>query len=167
MESRYLGVLRRLQEIKSLHPAQREAVQKMIEDALKGELKSVTKLSVDRYEHLNSRVDKITDTTYFFLIQESLDMTIKSSEEETLNRSIFSLFTPDLINVLNICCVLRDHDEYGFKIIPDYEVEDMKLLAKIQALEIRSHNLLHQVRETKVYSRLSPPPQQASRACSH
>lgn len=39
----------------------------------------------------------------------------------------------------------RDHDEYGFKIIPDYEVEDMKLLAKIQALEIRSHNLLHQV----------------------
>ena len=32
-------------------------------------------------------------------------------------------------------CILRDHDEYGFKIIPDYEVEDMKLLAKIQALE--------------------------------
>lgn len=31
----------------------------------------------------------------------------------------------------------------------------MKLLAKIQALEIRSHNLLHQVRETKVYSCLS------------
>lgn len=57
MESRYLGVLRRLQEIKSLHPAQREAVQKMIEDALKGELKRVTKLSVHRYEHLNSRVD--------------------------------------------------------------------------------------------------------------
>lgn len=44
-----------------------------------------------------------------------------------------------------LCCVLRDHDEYGFKIIPDYEVGDMKLLAKIQALEIRSHNLLHQV----------------------
>lgn len=39
----------------------------------------------------------------------------------------------------------RDHDEYGFKIIPDYEVGDMKLLAKIQALEIRSHNLLLQV----------------------
>ncbi|XP_023131803.2 TBC1 domain family member 2A [Amphiprion ocellaris] len=84
-ESRYLGVLRKLQEAKSLDPAQREAVQKMIEDALRGELKSVTKLSMD-----------------------------------------------------------RDHDEYGFKIIPDYEVEDMKLLAKIQALEIRSHNLLHQ-----------------------
>lgn len=44
-----------------------------------------------------------------------------------------------------LCSVHRDHDEYGFKIIPDYEVEDMKLLAKIQALEIRSHNLLHQV----------------------
>ncbi|XP_042337519.1 TBC1 domain family member 2A-like, partial [Plectropomus leopardus] len=85
VESRYLGVLRQLQETKSLDPVQRAAVQKMIEDALKGELKSILKLSV-----------------------------------------------------------ARDHDEYGFKIIPDYEVEDMKLLAKIQALEIRSHNLLHQ-----------------------
>ncbi|XP_040904456.1 TBC1 domain family member 2A [Toxotes jaculatrix] len=85
VESRYLGVLRKLQEKKSLDPVQREAVQKMIEDALKGELKSVVKLNT-----------------------------------------------------------ARDHDEYGFKIVPDYEVEDMKLLAKIQALEIRSHNLLHQ-----------------------
>ena len=39
---------------------------------------------------------------------------------------------------------LREHDEYGFKIIPDYEVEDIKLLAKIQAQEIRSHSLLRQ-----------------------
>ncbi|XP_033478050.2 TBC1 domain family member 2A isoform X1 [Epinephelus lanceolatus] len=85
VESRYLNVLRQLHETKSLDPVQRGAVQKMIEDALKGELKSVLKLNV-----------------------------------------------------------ARDHDEYGFKIIPDYEVEDMKLLAKIQALEIRSHNLLHQ-----------------------
>lgn len=38
----------------------------------------------------------------------------------------------------------REYDDYGFKVIPDYEVEDMKLLAKIQALEIRSHNLLQQ-----------------------
>ncbi|XP_071313254.1 TBC1 domain family member 2A isoform X2 [Trachinotus anak] len=85
VESRYLGILRKLQETKSLDPVQRGAVQKMIEDALKGELNSIIKLST-----------------------------------------------------------ARDHDEYGFKIIPDYEVEDMKLLAKIQALEIRSHNLLHQ-----------------------
>ncbi|XP_047441423.1 TBC1 domain family member 2A [Mugil cephalus] len=84
VESRYLGVLRKLQETKSLDPVQRQAVQKMIEDALRGQLKSL-RLNVD-----------------------------------------------------------RDHDEYGFKIVPDYEVEDMKLLAKIQALEIRSHNLLHQ-----------------------
>lgn len=55
--------------------------------------------------------------------------------------------TPDGWMVDNelLCCVLRGYDEYGFKIIPEYEVEDMKLLAKIQALEIRSHNLLHQV----------------------
>ncbi|XP_038142634.1 TBC1 domain family member 2A isoform X1 [Cyprinodon tularosa] len=87
VESRYLGVLRKLQDAKSLAPEQQEAVQKMIEDALRGELKSVMKLSAD-----------------------------------------------------------REYDEYGFKIIPDYEVEDMKLLAKIQALEIRSHNLLQQDR---------------------
>ncbi|XP_047208827.1 TBC1 domain family member 2A isoform X2 [Girardinichthys multiradiatus] len=85
VESRYLSVLRKLQDAKSLAPEQQEVVQKMIDDALRGELKSVMKLSAD-----------------------------------------------------------RDYDEYGFKIIPDYEVEDMKLLAKIQALEIRSHNLLHQ-----------------------
>ncbi|XP_030002277.1 TBC1 domain family member 2A [Sphaeramia orbicularis] len=85
VESQYLGVLKKLQETKSLDPAQRRVIQKMIEDALKGELKNVIK--------------------------------------HTAN---------------------RDYDEYGFKIIPDYEVEDVKLLAKIQALEIRSNNLLHQ-----------------------
>ncbi|XP_078145251.1 TBC1 domain family member 2A isoform X2 [Centroberyx gerrardi] len=85
VESRYLGVLRKLQENKALDPGQREAVRKLVEDALRGDLKSVIKLNP-----------------------------------------------------------VRDHDEYGFKIVPDYEVEDMKLLAKIQALEIRSHNLLHQ-----------------------
>ncbi|XP_065814886.1 TBC1 domain family member 2A [Labrus bergylta] len=85
VESRYLNVLRQLQEVKSLDPVQREAVQKMIEEALKGEVMSVREPSL-----------------------------------------------------------ARDHDEYGFKIIPDYEVEDMKLLAKIQALEIRSNNLMHQ-----------------------
>ena len=48
MESRYLGVLRQLQDTKTLDPVQKGAVQKMIEDALKGELKSVVKLNVDR-----------------------------------------------------------------------------------------------------------------------
>uniref|UniRef100_A0A3B3X0X2 Rab-GAP TBC domain-containing protein n=1 Tax=Poecilia mexicana TaxID=48701 RepID=A0A3B3X0X2_9TELE len=85
VESRYLGVLRSLQEAKALAPEQQEAVQRLIQDALGGEAKGVVKLSAD-----------------------------------------------------------RDHDEYGFKIVPDYEVEDMKLLAKIQALEIRGHSLLQQ-----------------------
>ncbi|XP_033978397.1 TBC1 domain family member 2A isoform X3 [Trematomus bernacchii] len=88
VESRYLGVLRQLQENKALEPAQQGAVQKMIEDALKGGLKGVIRLDM-----------------------------------------------------------ARDHDEYGFQIVPEYEVEDMKLLAKIQALEIRSHNLLNQLCE--------------------
>ncbi|KAM6980360.1 TBC1 domain family member 2A-like [Aplochiton taeniatus] len=85
MESRYLGVLRKLQENKGLEPAQQEAVRKLIEDALQGDMKDALKLHP-----------------------------------------------------------VREHDEYGFKIVPDYEMEDMKLLSKIQALEIRSHNLLHQ-----------------------
>ncbi|XP_040030783.1 TBC1 domain family member 2A isoform X3 [Gasterosteus aculeatus] len=85
IESRYLSALRQLQEVKSLDQVQRETVQKMIEEALKGEQNCAIKLNV-----------------------------------------------------------ARDHDEYGFKIIPEYEVEDIKLLAKIQALEIRSHNLLRQ-----------------------
>uniref|UniRef100_A0A673WME5 TBC1 domain family member 2 n=1 Tax=Salmo trutta TaxID=8032 RepID=A0A673WME5_SALTR len=85
IESRYLGVLRKLQESNALEPGQREAVRNLIEDALKGDLNDVLELNP-----------------------------------------------------------VREHDEYGFKIIPDYEVEDMKLLAKIQALEIRSHNLLRQ-----------------------
>lgn len=51
VESRYLGVLRKLQETKSLDPDQREAVQKMIEEALRGELDSGSKLSADRYQN--------------------------------------------------------------------------------------------------------------------
>ncbi|XP_061642528.1 TBC1 domain family member 2A isoform X2 [Phyllopteryx taeniolatus] len=93
-ESRYLGVLRKLQENRSLDPDQRWTIQKMVEDALQGQ------------------ANNVKGTT------SSL------------------------------------HDEYGFKIIPDYEVEDVKLLAKIQALEIRSHNLLQQEgRERPLLSR--------------
>lgn len=35
-----------------------------------------------------------------------------------------------------------EYDEYGFLTVPNFEVEDLKLLAKIQALEVRSHHLL-------------------------
>ncbi|XP_052032415.1 TBC1 domain family member 2A isoform X3 [Apodemus sylvaticus] len=38
--------------------------------------------------------------------------------------------------------VSSEYDDYGFLTVPDYEVEDLKLLAKIQALEVRSHHLL-------------------------
>uniref|UniRef100_A0A8C5L5L1 TBC1 domain family member 2A n=1 Tax=Jaculus jaculus TaxID=51337 RepID=A0A8C5L5L1_JACJA len=37
---------------------------------------------------------------------------------------------------------VSEYDDYGFLTVPDYEVEDLKLLAKIQALEVRSHHLL-------------------------
>ncbi|KAM9495372.1 TBC1 domain family member 2A isoform 1-T3 [Clarias gariepinus] len=83
MESRYLGVLRKLQESKELNAEQRTAIKKLIEEALQANQQDVIRIGT-----------------------------------------------------------VREYDEYGFKIIPDYEVEDMKLLTKIQALEIRSHNLL-------------------------
>ncbi|KAM7319726.1 hypothetical protein ACRRTK_021409 [Alexandromys fortis] len=37
---------------------------------------------------------------------------------------------------------ISEYDDYGFLTVPDYEVEDLKLLAKIQALEVCSHQLL-------------------------
>ncbi|XP_015415975.1 PREDICTED: TBC1 domain family member 2A isoform X3 [Myotis davidii] len=37
---------------------------------------------------------------------------------------------------------ISEYDEYGFQTVPNYEVEDLKLLAKIQALEVHSHHLL-------------------------
>nr|XP_015094447.1 TBC1 domain family member 2A isoform X4 [Vicugna pacos]XP_015094449.1 TBC1 domain family member 2A isoform X4 [Vicugna pacos] len=37
---------------------------------------------------------------------------------------------------------ISEYDEYGFLTVPNYEVEDLKLLAKIQALEVHSHHLL-------------------------
>lgn len=36
-----------------------------------------------------------------------------------------------------------EYDKYGFKTVPDYEIDDLKLLAKIQALEIKSSNVLN------------------------
>ncbi|XP_035281400.1 TBC1 domain family member 2A [Anguilla anguilla] len=85
VESRYLGVLRKLQENKGLDSTQQEAVKRLIVDALQGDVTDSLKLNP-----------------------------------------------------------VKEYDEYGFKVIADYEVEDMKLLAKIQALEIRSNNLLQQ-----------------------
>ncbi|XP_028816905.1 TBC1 domain family member 2A isoform X2 [Denticeps clupeoides] len=84
-ESKYLAVLRELQDSKTLSDTHRNELRNLIEEALQGEQKDV--------------------------------LAIKPASE---------------------------YDEYGFKLIANYEVEDMKLLSKIQALEIRSHNLLNQ-----------------------
>ncbi|XP_038026383.1 TBC1 domain family member 2A [Anas platyrhynchos] len=61
------------------------------------------------------------------LIQEALQWDVKEGAEEGLNLNPVS-----------------EYDEYGFMTVPDYEVEDWKLLAKIQALEIKSNNLRSQ-----------------------
>ncbi|XP_009633556.1 TBC1 domain family member 2A isoform X1 [Egretta garzetta] len=61
------------------------------------------------------------------LIQEALQWDVKEEVEEGFNLNPVS-----------------EYDEYGFMTVPDYEVEDWKLLAKIQALEIKSNNLRSQ-----------------------
>ncbi|XP_067409408.1 TBC1 domain family member 2A isoform X1 [Emydura macquarii macquarii] len=66
------------------------------------------------------------------LIQEALQWDVKEEAEEALQ--------------LN---PVGEYDDYGFLTIPSYEVEDLKLLAKIQALEIRSSNLLSHVATEK------------------
>ncbi|XP_008140361.2 TBC1 domain family member 2A isoform X1 [Eptesicus fuscus] len=49
---------------------------------------------------------------------------------------------------------ISEYDEYGFQTVPNYEVEDLKLLAKIQALEVRSHHLLaHEAMERPLRER--------------
>uniref|UniRef100_A0A8C8VFM7 TBC1 domain family member 2 n=1 Tax=Pelusios castaneus TaxID=367368 RepID=A0A8C8VFM7_9SAUR len=62
------------------------------------------------------------------LIQEALQWDATEEVEEALQLNPIS-----------------EYDDYGFLTIPEYEVEDWKLLAKIQALEIRSNNLLSHV----------------------
>ncbi|XP_053512472.1 TBC1 domain family member 2A isoform X3 [Artibeus jamaicensis] len=50
--------------------------------------------------------------------------------------------------------ISSEYDEYGFLTVPNYEVEDLKLLAKIQALEVRSHHLLaHEAMERPLRER--------------
>ncbi|NXP66472.1 TBD2A protein, partial [Chloropsis cyanopogon] len=61
------------------------------------------------------------------LIQEALQWDVKEEAEEGFNLSPVS-----------------EYDEYGFMTVPDYEIEDWKLLAKIQALEIKSNKLRRQ-----------------------
>uniref|UniRef100_A0A663N8A9 TBC1 domain family member 2 n=1 Tax=Athene cunicularia TaxID=194338 RepID=A0A663N8A9_ATHCN len=89
MESKYLTVLRKLQEsVPGLPSSHAELVRKLIQEALQWDVKE---------------------------------------EAEGFNLNPVS-----------------EYDEYGFMTVPDYEVEDWKLLAKIQALEIKSNNLRSQ-----------------------
>lgn len=45
MESRYLGILQKLLESKELNPEQREAIKKVIKDAVQADLNTVIKLN--------------------------------------------------------------------------------------------------------------------------
>ncbi|XP_075706125.1 TBC1 domain family member 2A [Rhinoderma darwinii] len=67
---------------------------------------------------------------------------IKRLIEEALQSDIKAPLQPSTVHFSPI----SEYDDYGFMIIPEYEVEHLKLLAKIQALEIRSNKLLtHEV----------------------
>ncbi|NXY24454.1 TBD2A protein, partial [Atrichornis clamosus] len=67
------------------------------------------------------------------LIQEALQWDVKDETEEALSFELNTAFCPS-----------SEYDEYGFMTVPDYEIEDWKLLAKIQALEIKSNKLRSQ-----------------------
>ncbi|NXU48122.1 TBD2A protein, partial [Turnix velox] len=67
------------------------------------------------------------------LIQEALQCDVKEGAEEAQSCELTCAM-----------CSSSEYDEYGFMTVPDYEVEDWKLLAKIQALEIKSNNLRSQ-----------------------
>nr|XP_033774031.1 TBC1 domain family member 2A [Geotrypetes seraphini] len=96
LESKYLVVLRKLQEALPDH----DMLKSLIEDALQG------------------------------------------TDKEGVGQSTIRL------NLFSEC------DDYGFMTIPEYEVEHLKLLAKIQALEIRSNNLLsHEAVEKPLLAR--------------
>lgn len=45
MESRYLGILQTLQDSKELNPEQREAVKKVVKDAVRADLSTAVKLN--------------------------------------------------------------------------------------------------------------------------
>ncbi|XP_063312035.1 TBC1 domain family member 2A [Pelobates fuscus] len=66
--------------------------------------------------------------------------TIKSLVEDALEVNMKDGIDQTSVNFNPI----SEYDDYGFTIIPKYEVEHLRLLAKIQALEIRSIKLLTQ-----------------------
>ncbi|XP_075060720.1 TBC1 domain family member 2A isoform X1 [Mixophyes fleayi] len=63
---------------------------------------------------------------------------IKSLIEDALQSDLKKDHHPSAVQFSSV----SEYDDYGFTIIPEYEVEHLKLLAKIQALEIRSNKLL-------------------------
>ncbi|KAG8593878.1 hypothetical protein GDO81_000979 [Engystomops pustulosus] len=63
---------------------------------------------------------------------------IKRLIEDALQSDIKTPLQPSNVHFSPI----SEYDDYGFMIIPEYELEHLKLLAKIQALEIRSNKLL-------------------------
>ncbi|NXU66373.1 TBD2A protein, partial [Horornis vulcanius] len=94
MESKYLTVLRKLQEaVPGLPSSHAELVKSLIQEALQWDVKEEAEVSFE------------------------------------LNTTL---------------CPSSEYDEYGFMTVPDYEIEDWKLLAKIQALEIKSNKLRSQ-----------------------
>ncbi|KAM9675739.1 TBC1 domain family member 2A isoform 5-T5 [Dama dama] len=61
------------------------------------------------------------------LIQEALQWEASEASAES------AVLSPSAVS---------EYDEYGFLTVPSYEVEDLRLLAKIQVLEVHSHQLL-------------------------
>ncbi|OXB81765.1 UNVERIFIED_CONTAM: hypothetical protein H355_010326 [Colinus virginianus] len=83
-------------------------------------------------QFLNSEIHQVTRLwTRVTENEKALLMKVRKNNSFSLGAA-FTKFFPN------------EYDEYGFMTVPDYEVEDWKLLAKIQALEMKSNNLRSQ-----------------------
>ncbi|OXB66112.1 hypothetical protein ASZ78_012455 [Callipepla squamata] len=83
-------------------------------------------------QFLNSEIHQVTRLwTRVTENEKALLMKVRQNNSFSLGAAFMKFFP-------------NEYDEYGFMTVPDYEVEDWKLLAKIQALEMKSNNLRSQ-----------------------
>ncbi|TRY90065.1 hypothetical protein DNTS_031578 [Danionella cerebrum] len=74
-------------------------------------------------------------------LQESQEL--NSEQREAVRNLVKDVVQEDLIKASKLNPI-SEYDEYGFRIGVDYKIEDLKLLATVQALELRSQNLPNQ-----------------------
>ncbi|XP_051944858.1 TBC1 domain family member 2A-like [Xyrauchen texanus] len=84
------------------------------------------------------------ESRYLGVLQKLLESEKLNPEQRDAIKSVIKDVAQTDLNTAIKPYHISDYDENGFKITIDYKAEDLKLLAKIQALEVRSQNLLNQ-----------------------